>query len=47
MLKDDEPIEEELNTKAKDVQFISESAQTFTPSSAELYINESDIDDDF
>lgn len=47
MLKDDEPIEEELNTKAKDVQFISESAQAFTPSSTELYINESDIDDDF
>ena len=47
MLKDDEPIEEALNTQARDVQFISESAQAFTPSSAELYINESDIDDDF
>ena len=47
MLSDDEPLEEALNTKAKDVQFISESNQAFTPSSTELYINESDIDDDF
>ena len=47
MLKDDAPIEEDLNTQAKDVQFISESTQAFTPSSDELYINESDIDDDF